>query len=495
MKPSIRSSASHFAGIFLLWFLFAAFAEISTAQGQSAAGIQPAFLNEFINNSCLQHASVGVLVIDAESGEVEMEHQPDLTLVPASLQKLLVSAAALQTFAASYTFETQLLYQGVIDSAGTLHGDVILRGGGDPTFGSSRFATHYGDVMQRLAAALLQAGIALVDGNIVADASLFGSSQLTGTWIWEDIGNYYGAAPCGLNYLDNSYEITFATRAAGTAAEIVKTTPKLPDITFRNSVMAGGSGDEAYIYGSYLTNIREVRGTLPPYRKAFTIRGALPDPALVAATQLWAAVGKSGIAVNGIARSEYQQQDSINEQVLLKIASPSLTEIIHELNLNSINLYAETLLLHLAISADKAPEIKMGCEVLKKFWKEKGMDTDGLFMEDGSGLSRTNGITAHQFAFVLREAINSENGDIFLTSLPLAGRSGTLRYFGDGTPIEGKWRAKTGNMSRVTGHAGLLTDAAGRNKIVVVMVNNFVCTRMELQRKIERLLVGIYENE
>jgi D-alanyl-D-alanine carboxypeptidase/D-alanyl-D-alanine-endopeptidase (penicillin-binding protein 4) len=493
MKPSIRSSASHFSGIFLLWFCFAAFAEIYTAQGQPASGTQPAFLNEFINNSGLQHASVGVVVMDAESGEIVLEHQPDLTLVPASLQKLLTSAAALQTFGESHTFETQLLYQGMIDSAGTLLGNIILRGGGDPTFGSPRFQGHYKNVMQQFAAAMRKAGILKVEGDIIADAS-FGPAQLAGTWIWEDIGNYYGAAPCGLNYLDNSFEITFSTRATGTAAQIVKTTPELPEIVFRNSVMAGGSGDEAYIYGSYLTNIREIRGTLPPYRKAFTIRGALPDPALVAATQLRAAVAGAGITINGIARSEYQHAGSQNEQVLLKIVSPPLAEIIRELNLNSINLYAETLLLHLALNAGKAPEIEIGSEVLTKFWNEKGMNTDGLFIQDGSGLSRANGITARQLAFVIRESMNSEIGDLFLASLPLAGRSGTLQYFGAGTPIEGKWRAKTGNMSRVTGYAGVLTDAAGRNKIVVVMVNNFTCTRMELQRKVERLLVKIYEN-
>lgn len=495
MKPSIRSNASHFTRIFLLWFLFAAFAEISTAQGQSTSGTQPAFLDEFINNSGLQHASVGVLVVDAKSGDVVLEHQPDLTLVPASLQKLLTSAAALQTFGASHIFETQLLYQGTIDSAGTLHGNVILRGGGDPTFGSLRFQSHYKNIMQQFAAALRKAGILKVEGDIIADASVFGTPQLVGTWIWEDIGNYYGAAPCGLTYLDNSFDITFSTRAEGTAAQIVKTTPELPEIVFRNSVMAGGSGDEAYIYGSYLTNIREVRGTLPPYRKAFTIRGALPDPALVAATQLRTEVVGAGIVVVGGARSEYKNVDSQNEQVLLKLASPPLAEIIRELNMNSINLYAETLLLHLAINAGEIPETTKGSKVMKKFWKEKEMDTDGLFIEDGSGLSRANGVSARQLAFVIRETMNSENGDLFLASLPLAGRSGTLQYFGAGTPIEGKWRAKTGNMSRVTGYAGVLTDAAGRDKIVVVMVNNFTCTRMELQRKVERLLVKIYENE
>jgi D-alanyl-D-alanine carboxypeptidase/D-alanyl-D-alanine-endopeptidase (penicillin-binding protein 4) len=492
MKPSIRLSASHIAGIFLLWVFLAAFAEISVAQGQSASGTQAAFLDEFINNSGLQHASVGVLVMDAENGEVVLEHQPDLTLVPASLQKLLTSAAALQTFGASHIFETQLLYQGIIDSAGVLHGDVILRGGGDPTFGSPRFATHYGDVMQQFAEVMVQAGIKQVEGDIIADASLFGSPQLAGSWIWEDIGNYYGAAPCGLNYRDNSFEITFSTRATGTATQIVKTTPDIPDVTFRNSVMAGGSGDKAYIYGSYLSNIREISGTLPPYRKVFTIHGALPDPALTAANQLIAEMTRKGIVVRGAARSEYQNLESENEQVLLKIASPPLAEIMGELNQQSINLYAETMLLHLALYAGEKPIIINGCEVLTKFWKEKGMDIDGLFIEDGSGLSRANGITARQLAFAIRETMNSENGDTFLASLPVAGRSGTLQYFGKNTPIVGKWRAKTGNMSRVTGYAGVLTNATDRDKIVVVMVNNFICTRLEIQRAIERLVVGIF---
>ncbi|NCA85373.1 MAG: D-alanyl-D-alanine carboxypeptidase/D-alanyl-D-alanine-endopeptidase [Clostridia bacterium] len=509
MKSSVCSSACGFAGTLFLWFFFAVLflAQGSTSagaqnnvegqneKGQSSSEIKPAFLDDFINNSCLQHASVGVLVMDAESGEVVMEHQPDLTLVPASLQKLLTSAAALQTFGESHTFDTKLLYRGTIDSAGTLHGDVILRGGGDPTFGSPRFAAHYGDAMRRCAMVLQQAGIKKVDGDIIADASLFGPPQLAGTWIWEDIGNYYGAAAASLNYLDNSFEITFATGAPGTAAKIIKIAPELPEIAFRNSVMAGGTADKAYIYGSYLTSIREIGGTLPPYRNAFTIRGALPDPALAAINQLHAELSRMRIVVEGATRSEYENMESQKEQTLLTIVSPPLVEIIGELNQQSINLYAETLLLHLALDAGKTPVIVNGCEVLANFWKEKGMNTTGLFLADGSGLSRANGITARQLAFVLQEMLSSNQSEEFLASLPVAGQSGTLSNFGRGKPIEGKWRAKTGTMSRVTGYAGVLKDSAGHDKIVVVMVNNFTCSRLEIQRAAERLMVGIFDNE
>lgn len=506
MKPSISSATCRFAGTFLLWFFFAIlFLEQGSTsaaaqnnvqgqneKGQTSTGIKPAFLDDFINNSCLQHASVGMLVMDAVSGEVVLEHQPDLTLVPASLQKLLTSAAALETFGESHIFETQLLYRGTIDSAGTLHGDVILRGGGDPTFYSPRFADHYGEAMRGCAMTLQQAGVRRVVGDIIADASLFGPPQLAGSWIWEDIGNYYGAAPCALNYLDNSFEITFATGAPGTTAKIIEIAPELPDITFRNSVMAGGTSDEAYIYGSYLTNIREIRGTLPPYRKDFVIRGALPDPALAAATDLKQIISRAGIIFNGATRTVYETSQPKDEQLLLIIGSPPLIEIIHELNQQSINLYAETLLLHLAIDAGEKPVIEKGCEVLTNFWEEKGMDTDGLFMEDGSGLSRANGITARQLAFVLQEALNSNQREAFLTSLPVAGQSGTLSNFGSGKPIVGRWRAKTGTMERVTGYAGVLTNSAGHDKIVVVMVNNFTCTRMEIQRATERLVLGIW---
>jgi D-alanyl-D-alanine carboxypeptidase/D-alanyl-D-alanine-endopeptidase (penicillin-binding protein 4) len=509
MKSSVCSSVFRFAGTFLLWFFFAvlflALGSTSVGaqnsekdeneKGQSASEIKPLFLDKFINNSCLQYASVGVLVLDAESGEVVTEHQPDLTLVPASLQKLLTSAAALQTFGESHIFETQLLYQGTVDTAGTLHGDIILRGGGDPTFGSPRFAAHYGKVMRRCAMALQQAGIIRVDGDIIADAVLFGPPQLGGHWIWEDIGNYYGAAPGGLNYLDNSFEITFATGAPGTAAKIIQITPELPEIVFRNSVTAGGIADKAYFYGSYLTNIREIGGTLPPYRNAFTIRGALPDPALVAVHQLRRELSRMGIEVEGTTRSEYEYPELTDEQILLTMASPPLAEIILELNQQSINLYAETLLLHLALDAGEKPVIEKGCEVLTNFWKQKGMNTDGLFVEDGSGLSRANGITARQLAFVLHQMFNSNQREAFHASLPVAGQSGTLINFGRGKPILGKWRAKTGTMERVTSYAGVLTNSSGHDKIVVVMVNNYACSRLEIQRAIERLVLGIYENE
>ena len=456
----------------------------------------PAFVRSFLSSEGLENASAGLLITDPETGDTIAGYRSGKSLTPASVLKLLTSSAALETLGPDHTFKTTLACRGKISSGGTLKGDLIISGNGDPAFLSPRFTDHYRDVFNAFVLAVKKAGIKNIDGDIVGDAAFFGEIQIPDGWIWEDMGNYYGAPACGLNIYDNTYRIVFSTPdTPGRPATVVAIDPPLPGITFENRVVSSNdNGDNAYIYGTYLTSMRIITGTLPKGRKAFTVKGSIPDPPFLAARELYSALLKNGIGIRGKAVSGFSGEDTTSGlTALYEVESPPLSLIVKRLNTESVNLYAEILLLHLALAGGAKPTVENGCRALRSFWENKGMDVAGLFLEDGSGLSRSNGITPSQLLFVLNSMNTvSETGRVFMNSLPVAGVSGSLKSFGKGTPLEGNLRAKSGYMTRVMNYAGYLTTKQGHQRAFVVMVNNYNCSDKAMRKLLRDLLLKVF---
>jgi D-alanyl-D-alanine carboxypeptidase/D-alanyl-D-alanine-endopeptidase (penicillin-binding protein 4) len=467
--------------------------ENQNLNSKSTAKPKPELIGNFLSSEALTHASVGLLVTDVNSGKEILEYNSNKTLVPASAQKLLIAGAALEIFGSEHVFETKMFYTGKIDWQGTLQGDIIIRGGGDPALGSHRFKDHYPNLPDYFAQAIRDSGIKKIEGKIIGDASFFGDLEIPDTWIWEDIGNYYGAPANGLSVYENMYKLSFSSGKPGSLSKISTVDPEIPNLAFINQVRASKENrDNAWIFGSYLSEIREVKGTIPSNRKNFTIKGAIPDPAFLLASQLTENLQKSGIPISEDPISSYQSVPLISAQNILTIQSPPLSEIVYYLNMNSINLYAETLLLHLAKEKSGEASVELGCKALKVFWDKNGMDTQGLFLEDGSGLSRANSVTAGQLSFLLHHMkTESESSDVFIQSLPVAGKSGSLNSFGKGTSIEGKFAAKSGYMSRVMSYAGYLSKENGTELSVVVLVNNYTCSNSEMRKLLVDLVSGL----
>lgn len=451
-------------------------------------------LTGFINGSGLSNASFSILAIDLQTGNTIVELNSTTSLVPASVQKILVSAAALESMGPDYRFKTLLEYDGFYGDNGIVKGNLYLRGEGDPAFASSHFEEYYGDVFKQFSEALHNAGITEIDGNVVGDASVFGERRIPGTWVWEDIGNYYGATATGLNIFDNTYKIYLKTiNKTGSQAKIIKIDPPMPWIEFDNRVVAANDNrDNAYIYGSFYTDKRIIRGTIPKGRTEFVIKGSIPDPALLAANELIHGLKKNQIVVDGIAETLYEKTSTKKRKPLMEIVSPPLGEIVNQLNHRSINLYAETLLLHLARLDGGLISIDEGCKSLKSFWKGKGMDVGGLFLEDASGLSRYNALSADKLVFVLNYMKNKSSfSGNFIHSLPVAGVSGSLENFGKGTILEKNFRGKSGSMTRVMGYAGYLTTLSGKELAIAVIVNNYSSSNAEMRKMLEELMVSV----
>ena len=446
-----------------------------------------------LKGEALLNASHSVYVIDAESGHVLYE-TPQVSLVPASVMKIVTTAAALEILGADFVFHTQLGITGkIIVETGSLGGNLVLKGGCDPAFYSEYFPEHYRGTFEAWAEALSKAGVKSIHGDFIVDMSQMNGSSIPGGWLWEDIGNYYGAGVSALTYSDNYYNIHFSSPAeSGKTVTINKTDPPIDSLHLINKVVSSEvNRDLAFIYGAPGSLTQLVEGTIPKGRTDFVVKAAMPDPARIAVNEFIKILKYNKIEISG---KIVFINTPINEPFTLiaEKMSPPLRDLIVPLNKESINLFAEHLLREIGRAKNGSPSLDKSLEALNKFWIEKGIFLDGFYPTDGSGLSRSNGICPRTLTEVLRYMYLSANRDDFINSLPVAGQSGTLQSAFKGSKLENNLRAKTGSMTRVRSMAGIFTNQKGKKVIFAVITNNFEGSQTSVGHSLEALLNQIY---
>lgn len=468
----------------------------------SAQRIQSA-INEFANHPALKHGQLSVALLDIETGKLIAGHRPEKTMIPASSLKVMITGIALKKLGAAYRFKTELGYDGKITKDGVLQGNLIIRGYGDPTLGSHHFkeAEPYDQVIRQWIAAIRKAGIKKIEGTIIGDASYFGTQTDGRTWLWEDLGNYYGAGAWGLNFHENLYLLDLKRSSRTGAAPVIgKIEPDVPNLYLVNELKqaAEGSGDNAYIFGASYGHTRFVRGTIPIGRTTFTIKGAVPDPPFFAAYQLMKNLEKAGIATQQSASSAYQlKEEGVKigtPKVIHKYRSPELKRIVKETNLKSINLYCEALLRLLGKLEKGEGSPEAGLEVVYEFMEENKLAVDGLFLEDASGLSSRNAVSAFHLAdFLVYMKKKSGIYNDFKQSLPVGGKSGALKYLFRGTKGENKVFAKSGGMTRVRSYSGYVQNQQGKWLAFSIIANNFTGKSNIMRREMEKVMIRFCE--
>jgi serine-type D-Ala-D-Ala carboxypeptidase/endopeptidase (penicillin-binding protein 4) len=173
---------------------------ISFSQERSVAAL--------LADSSMLHGSISVCITDDKSGNTVFELNSGKSLIPASVMKLITSAAAIELLGPGYTFKTVIGYTGSLNKrSGRLKGNIVIIGGGDPALGSKYFTDHYQDFLKNWVTKIKSLGITKIDGSVITDDSRYDFQPVPSKWLWEDIGNYYGAGVYGLSVFDNTYEI------------------------------------------------------------------------------------------------------------------------------------------------------------------------------------------------------------------------------------------------------------------------------------------------
>lgn len=441
-----------------------------------AQGLQQklqASFNRLQQDSQSHYASISLTVLDAKTGEQIFAANPNMGLATASTLKTITSITAFNILGPDYRFATTLSGGGDLSPDGTWNGNLVINGSGDPTLGSFRWdETKENAVLNEFVAAIKKAGIKKINGSIIVT----GVSHMPQGWIWQDIGNYYGAAPNDLCWRENEYDILLNPTHVGGGVKVVGTVPSMPYLQFIDELTTGpaGSGDHAYAYLPINSNKVVLQGTYAIDQSKKRISAALPDPGYEAARRLKDTLESEHIIVTGKALSESMQitatdnQDITINRTFTTHYSPPLRKIIYWLNQKSINLYAEQLLLTMADSL----KVKDVPSVIINFWKARGIDPHSLNIVDGSGLSPGDRVTTLTLATILQSAKGQPWFTDFYTSLP----------------IYNNMKMKSGSINNVLCYAGYQTTKSGREVCFSIMVNNYSGSTSGIKQKMFEVL-------
>lgn len=453
--------------------LLAALTSVSFAQN---AALEEKF--RLLNDTpAVKGSQWAVYMADTATGQVLLAKNSAQRLIPASTLKLFVTAAALSKLGPEHRFRTRIYADGKI-SGGTLRGNIVILGGGDPVLGSTviRNSTPAASIIDSWADSIAKAGIRSVTGGVKADALLYGELPVPGSWPYEDLGNYYAAESSALSINDNQYRLCFRPgRKEGDAAEVLRTEPAVKGLSFKNFMKTGpaGSGDNGYIYRAPGQYEAELRGTIPLGPKEFCIKGSLPEPALFTARLLEAALAKRGVKLGKTAALETKSRPYRSHALLAETLSHPVRDIVFITNKRSFNFYAEMLLR--ALSSGDGSEAS-GLAAVRDFLKQAGVPQDGVKLADACGLSKNNLVSAEALGRLMTHMRKSAVSADFERSLPVPGdedTTGHIKRFCCGTAAEGKVKLKSGSLNGVRSYAGYLRTASGKTLAFAFIINNY----------------------
>jgi serine-type D-Ala-D-Ala carboxypeptidase/endopeptidase (penicillin-binding protein 4) len=430
-------------------------------------------------DSQCKYASVSLTVLDAKTGETVFTVNPNMGLATASTLKTITSITAFNILGKDFQYQTQFGYHGAISADGTLNGDLIIKGAGDPTLSSWRYSGHHeNEILSQMVNAMQKAGIKKINGHVIGDDSIFGTQSIPDGWIWMDVGNYYGAGTSGLCWRENQFDIKLKTGPVNTPIGVIRTVPNTPYLSYKSELLnaRSGTGDNAYAYLPVGTKLMYLRGTYAEDQEKKSISAAIPDPAYDAAYRLTDTLRRLGVTVTGEPESVLTlnaagQPTPAIATNLTTISSPTLSKIVYWLNQKSINLYAEQLLKTIAWKSGKTPTTENGVQVEHSFWKMRGIDTLSLNVADGSGLSPGDRVTTLTMATVLKSAKGTDWFPDFYESLP----------------VYNNMKMKSGSILNVLTYAGYQTHN-GRELCFSIMVNNFNGSSRGVKEKMFRVL-------
>lgn len=463
----------------LLALLLLGFLPCGRLGAQALVRRTEAAVHGFAADPQMAHAVTSFTLLDAGTGKTVYAFHAQAGLAPASCQKTITAASAFYLLGGAFRYHTLLGYAGNIEN-GVLKGDVIIRGSGDPMLGSWRYpSTKTGVVLAAWVQAVQAAGIRKIDGRIIGDASAFDTQMPPDGWIWQDMGNYYGAGTSALSWHENQYDLHLEPGSRpGEPVGIASVDPAV-SLRFVNELTTAGAGtgDRTYIYAAPYGHTAFLRGTAPAGDRNFMVSGSVPDPALLCARSLAGALSGAGIAVTGGATTmrliaAAGEQAPVAPVALRDYASPRLDSIVYWFLHRSINLYGEQLVKTIALQKGQRVCTDTGVAIEKRLWEGKGIDAAALHLIDGSGLSPGNRVTTLAMARVLWDV----------------SRQSWYRTYYYCLPVIHGIRMKSGHINLVCSYAGFLEAAGGRRLIFSFIVNNYDGSTSLVQRKMFRVL-------
>jgi len=437
--------------------------------------LQKAF-HQFESDAQLKQAASSLYVIDAKTSKVVFDKNSQIGLAPASTQKIITSVTAFELLGKNYRYKTEF---GIDKDSGS---SLYILPSGDPTFGSWRWNKAASkEIIKRIIQSIPKEKKEF--GSILYDNRKWDFGNIPDGWIWQDVANYYGAGAEKLNWRENQFDIILESGTnIGDPVQIIKTEPILFHYDLNSIAVSAekGSGDNAYIYFPINEGLGTVKGTIPIKEKRFVISGALPSASNQFIAELIDTLTKleivnPGLALEANERHKIAKIEPKEYKIIHTEISPSLDSIIYWFLKKSINLYGEALLKTIAYEKYGFGSTDSGVNIVKDFWKQKGLDENELNIYDGSGLSPLNRVTTHAQVQILKYA---------------KGKS-WYPYFYDALPEFNGMKMKSGTISDVKGFCGYHKAKDGKEYIFSFLVNNYNGSASTLVTKMYKVLDGL----
>ncbi len=447
----------------------------------------PATVASALKAANIPQSAVAIVVQDADGVRPRLTFNADQAMNPASTMKLVTTFAALELLGPAYTWKTTAWSDAPLDN-GVLAGDLILRGSADPKLTFEQFWL----LLRQLRAR----GEREITGDLVLDRSLSAPIEHNPAAFDEKPLRPYNVGPDALLLNFKAIRLTLVPDAAAKAVNLL-VEPEPGNLELVNLLKLGNHGcpedwrDRLHAdLARYENRWRLIlTGTYPASCEEKTWRiGLMPHDDYLRGVfgQLWSELGgklKGGVR-DGVVPDDARQMAGIESQ--------TLAEMVRDINKYSNNVMARQLFLTLGAEAGKRPVRNEDADAVVRAWLDgRNLSFPELVLDNGSGLSRRERISAGNLARLLAAAWTSPVMPEFVASLPLVAVDGTMKKRLSGNGVAGRAHIKTGYLDGVRANAGYVLDKSGRRQIVVFLINH--PNARDAQPALDALLAWVYE--
>lgn len=496
----------------LVGFVSAAFAQQTNAPATLAELQQR--LTDLISQPRFAAGTFGVKVVSLDTGKTLFENDATKLLSPASNCKIYTMAMVLDKLGGDYRIKTSLYAATKPDQHGLLKSDLILYGRGDPGFNVKAGDGDIFRALQPLAAALTNAGVRKIAGDLIGDESFIVGAPFGSGWVWDDMNYYYGAEISALTINDNTLQVSVKPGGkVGAPAQLtVSPATSYVILSNRTQTVAAKARREINFYRPLGQNVIYVSGQMPLDQTNYTDDVTMSRPAGLFVGLFKEALTRNGIKVTGKTRTVTwldRQGVPLNTSKLVELGAVE-SKPMRELNVAvqkpSQNLYTDLMLAHVgALEREKDLSARVarltnapvetvvgttssedyGILELEKFLAKAGVKRGDVKFEEGSGLSRNNLVTPNATIALLQFMSKHAEAKSYYEALPIAGKDGTLRNRLKGTRAEGNVHAKTGTLRWANSTSGYMTTATGEKLAFCLMLNRYSAPSAEFSARAE----------